>query len=178
MLIFQRMAYTSAATQTKHNNGKKGVEISDIPSWQKSFICGSFAGAVQSLVICPTEHIKCRLQMIQHTTIPAANSQTPVYKGSFDAFNKIMSSHGLRGLYRGLGCTACREVPSFALYFSSYEYVKGSVSSLLLSSRKQSSANIDGRNIDSSHVWAVSALAGGLSGALVVSALFFQFDCE
>ena len=115
--------------------------------------------------------------MIQHTTIPAANSQIPVYKGSFDAFSKIMSSHGLSGLFRGLGCTLCREVPSFGLYFSSYEYVKGSVSSLLSSMKKQSSANIEGRDIDSSHVWAVSALAGGLSGAIVVSDLFFQLDC-
>lgn len=28
----------------------------------KNFTCGSFAGLVQCLVICPTEHIKCRLQ--------------------------------------------------------------------------------------------------------------------
>jgi solute carrier family 25 (mitochondrial carnitine/acylcarnitine transporter), member 20/29 len=31
--------------------------------WHKAFICGAFAGFVQSFIICPLEHIKCRLQI-------------------------------------------------------------------------------------------------------------------
>lgn len=139
-------------------------------SWQKSFLCGSFAGAVQALVICPTEHVKCRLQT-QHAIV--GYKQT-VYKGAFDAFDKILNSHGLRGLFRGFGCTAWREIPSFGLYFSTYDFVKDSVSGMLSSSKqRQYDGNDD--SADSLHMWAASSLAGGFSGALTWS-IIYPFD--
>ena len=138
-------------------------------SWQKSFLCGSFAGAVQALVICPTEHVKCRLQT-QHAIV--GYKQT-VYKGAFDAFDKILNSHGLRGLFRGFGCTAWREIPSFGLYFSTYDFAKDSVSGML-SSSKQRQYDGNDESADSLHMWAASSLAGGFSGALVVSNTFLH----
>ena len=51
--------------------------------------------------MCPTEHIKCRLQ-VQH----GVGAKDYLYKGPFDAVDKILKSHGLRGLYRGFICTA------------------------------------------------------------------------
>ena len=69
----------------------------------KSFVCGSFAGAIQALVICPSEHVKCRLQIKQNH-----NPSAVKYKSSLDAMDKILSSHGLKGLYRGFVCTAWR----------------------------------------------------------------------
>jgi hypothetical protein len=120
---------------------------------------------VQALVICPTEHIKCRLQT-QHA-MPPGTSQT-IYKGAFDAFDKILSSHGMRGLFRGFGCTVCREIPSFGLYFSSYDYVKETVSNILSSVRGNKFCESKDRD-SSLHLWAASSLAGGFSGALSVS---------
>jgi solute carrier family 25 carnitine/acylcarnitine transporter 20/29 len=73
--------------------------------WQKAFCCGAFAGAVQSLVICPMEHLKCRLQ-VQHGKGAADN----IYKGPVHAARSIVQSYGIRGLYRGMMCTAWREV--------------------------------------------------------------------
>eukprot|EP00957_Ditylum_brightwellii_P084534 6427882-Ditylum_brightwellii.AAC.1 len=55
----------------------------------KNFVCGCFAGAIQTLVICPTEHVKCRLQTQSSSTVTQ-------YKGPLDAVKKITSQHGIR----------------------------------------------------------------------------------
>eukprot|EP00588_Corethron_pennatum_P006906 CAMPEP_0194286624 /NCGR_PEP_ID=MMETSP0169-20130528/32896_1 /TAXON_ID=218684 /ORGANISM="Corethron pennatum, Strain L29A3" /LENGTH=320 /DNA_ID=CAMNT_0039033107 /DNA_START=298 /DNA_END=1257 /DNA_ORIENTATION=+ len=78
----------------------------------RNVLAGCYAGLMQGLVICPTEHIKCRLQT-------AGNSSGPV-----DTTMQIWRSHGISGLYRGWWSTAWREVPAFGMYFSCYEYIK------------------------------------------------------
>lgn len=42
-------------------NGNYAVDDDDGDPWEKSFLCGSFAGFVQCVVICPMEHIKVRM---------------------------------------------------------------------------------------------------------------------
>eukprot|EP00588_Corethron_pennatum_P029718 CAMPEP_0194313108 /NCGR_PEP_ID=MMETSP0171-20130528/10001_1 /TAXON_ID=218684 /ORGANISM="Corethron pennatum, Strain L29A3" /LENGTH=316 /DNA_ID=CAMNT_0039067917 /DNA_START=235 /DNA_END=1182 /DNA_ORIENTATION=+ len=78
----------------------------------RNVMAGCYAGLMQGLVICPTEHIKCRLQT-------AGNNSGPV-----DTAMQIWRSHGISGLYRGWWSTAWREVPAFGMYFSCYEYIK------------------------------------------------------
>ena len=58
----------------------------------KAFACGSFAGLVQSLVICPMEHLKCRLQ-VQH----GKGSPDNRFKGPVQVARSIFSSHGVNG---------------------------------------------------------------------------------
>lgn len=70
----------------------------------KNFVCGSVAGLVQSAVICPMEHVKCRLQ-VQH----GKGASDYLYKNSLDAASKIVGQHGMKGLYRGLLSTCWRE---------------------------------------------------------------------
>lgn len=161
-------------------------ESPDHTTWQKSFVCGSFAGAVQALVICPTEHVKCRLQ-IQNNIGHADNT---LFRGPFDALYKIVSGHGIRGLYRGFVCTTWREVPAFGLYFSAYDYIKDTVSNALASSSSiigtsaastTTNTTLSDQEMDVSstkntlHTWAASSLAGGLSGALTW-AIIYPFD--
>lgn len=166
--------------RTKH-------ESPDHTTWQKSFVCGSFAGAVQALVVCPTEHVKCRIQ-IQNNIGYAENK---LFRGPFDALYQIVHGYGVRGLYRGFVCTTWREVPAFGLYFSAYDYIKDTVSNELASSSiigastagARGLSNDDGaKDIDMSsmkknmlHTWAASSLAGGLSGALTW-AIIYPFD--
>ena len=128
-------------------------------SWQKAFTCGSFAGFVQCLVICPMEHIKCRLQ-IQH----GKGSPDEIYKGPRDATTSILRRHGIQGLYRGWNSTTWREVPAFGLYFAFYDYLKDKVNSFL----EDNFVNTENNNINdsSTHTWLASALAGGSTGAL------------
>jgi solute carrier family 25 carnitine/acylcarnitine transporter 20/29 len=79
-------------------------------SWQKSLVCGSLAGAVQALVICPSEHIKCRIQ-VQSTV------QHAQFKGPLEVASTILNGYGLGGLYRGFACTCWREIRKCNFYF-------------------------------------------------------------
>ena len=125
--------------------------------WQKAFVCGSFAGLMQCIVICPSEHIKCRLQ-VQHGKGAADN----VYKGPLQAANHILRNHGISGLYRGWWSTAWREVPAFGLYFTIYDYCKDRVTTFLA----DRAGLTEDDDVPHSHLWVSSALAGGISGSV------------
>lgn len=159
----------------------------------KAFTCGSFAGLVQALVICPQEHIKCRLQ-IQHGKGSADN----VYKGPIQATRSIVQQYGLRGgLFRGWWITCWREVPAFGAYFACYDIFKDRINAFFverderLTKDEQRQRTLDGvapvdvtatdDNFSNmtmahhAHTWLSSALAGGLTGALTW-AFVYPFD--
>ncbi len=133
-------------------------------NYLKVFTCGALAGTVQAFVICPVEHIKCRLQ------IQAASGAKQMYKGPIDACVSIIKNHGIfRGLYRGMGVTLWRETPAFGMYFAVYDTIKDRVESLL-------EEKDDDHPIPShAHAWAASALAGGISGASTWG-IIYPFD--
>mmetsp|Transcript_19928 Transcript_19928/g.28215 ORF Transcript_19928/g.28215 Transcript_19928/m.28215 type:complete len:383 (-) Transcript_19928:503-1651(-) len=135
--------------------------------WQKAFVCGSFAGLVQCFLICPMEHVKCRIQ-VQHGKGCADN----VYSGPAQATKRIIQDHGISGLYRGWWCTFWREVPAFGLYFSVYDYLKDRTNTLLAEMASGgSSSTLATNNVQDAafphhhHTWLASAIAGGFSGA-------------
>mmetsp|Transcript_7945 Transcript_7945/g.19878 ORF Transcript_7945/g.19878 Transcript_7945/m.19878 type:complete len:378 (+) Transcript_7945:348-1481(+) len=163
----------------------------------KAFTCGSFAGLVQGLVICPQEHVKCRLQ-VQHGKGSADN----LYKGPIDATRSIIKRQGLfKGLYRGWCITVWREVPAFGAYFACYDILKDKINSFFVKreedQQQQLQQQLDaaaivaaasGNNViatdDNSgslvlghhaHTWLSSALAGGTTGALTW-AMVYPFD--
>jgi solute carrier family 25 (mitochondrial carnitine/acylcarnitine transporter), member 20/29 len=116
--------------------------------WYKSFVCGSFAGFCQAIVICPMEHLKCRLQM--------TGDSNNIYKGPLQTSKLIFKSHGIPGLFRGWNSTLIREVPAFGAYFSVYDYVKDYVNDYYYSHGERAE----------SHTWIASAFAGGISGSV------------
>ena len=177
------ISFDGTNNRSKKNNDKNVQQTANdenaTNSWRKAFVCGSFAGAVQAIVICPSEHIKCRLQ-IQH----GIGCTDHIYKGPFDAMDKILNSHGITGLYRGFVCTAWREIPAFGLYFATYDYVRESVTNLLSPTNSSSSSSssiqeeydcLSSIEKNSTYEWAASALAGGCSGALTWAAIY-PFD--
>jgi solute carrier family 25 carnitine/acylcarnitine transporter 20/29 len=127
--------------------------------WQKSWTCGSFAGLVQCTVICPMEHIKCRLQVQQGT-----GSGANYYKGPLQAVKGITQQYGIRRLYQGWWSTALREVPAFGLYFVTYDYMKDQANSFL--SRHSADPDSSISVPKHSHTWIASAFAGGCAGCL------------
>jgi len=80
-------------------------------------IAGAFAGIAVCTVMTPVELIKCRLQMqgagrkMQTTTALRLAQQ-------------VVSSNGIKELYKGNLITILREIPAGAVYFGSYEYCK------------------------------------------------------
>ena len=84
----------------------------------KEAICGGITGFVSSFIMCPTEHIKTKLQL---------NATT--YRNSFHATQQIFKTHGFAGLNRGFISTAIRQSPGFCVYFGTYERLKDSLQS-------------------------------------------------
>ena len=122
-------------------------------SWYKSMTCGAFAGMVQCIIIVPMEHVKCRLQASSY------------YRGPMHAIRSIVHNHGgVWRLYQGWGSSLWREVPAFAVYFSSYDFLKEQVVATSLVSPPRHTARSSSTSASPS--WFASALAGGLAGAL------------
>lgn len=121
----------------------------------KNFVCGSFAGLINSFILCPVEHVKCRLQ-VQH----GRGAADHVYNNSFSAARSIIKSHGMRGIYRGMVTTCCREVPGFGIYFCSYDLVRDRVS--------------DGLGYGA-NTFVPSFISGGVAGSLFWLC-FYPFD--
>ena len=91
---------------------------------------GAVGGAAQCFICAPMELIKLRLQIqtnpteIFHwPTHPHATNNGRVYSDPWNAFKKIYNQGGIRGLYKGLELTLMREIPAFAVYFGSYEFI-------------------------------------------------------
>lgn len=91
--------------------------MADPDSLRSQAIAGSAAGLVQSVVCSPMELIKTRIQIQEHICAPG----TQLYKGPMDCVRQIWRGEGMRGMFRGLGITAARDVPAFFFYFASYE---------------------------------------------------------
>ncbi|KAF9165095.1 hypothetical protein BGX21_001606 [Mortierella sp. AD011] len=85
----------------------------------KHSIAGAGAGLVASVVTCPLDVVKTRLQN-QGLLVPTGKS----YKGTAGTLTKIWSEEGIRGLYRGLGPTIFGYLPTWAIYFTAYDYFK------------------------------------------------------
>ena len=106
-------------------------------SIHKNFVCGAVTGVISSLILAPSEHVKCRMQAGRET-----------YANSLDAGRRIWDKCGICGLYRGLTATWLRQAPGFALYFACYDDIKHRLQKSLGES------------------WASPILAGGTAGSL------------
>ncbi|XP_032441802.1 mitochondrial basic amino acids transporter-like isoform X1 [Xiphophorus hellerii] len=88
----------------------------DTPTHQ--FITGAAAGTMQSVICCPMELAKTRMQM-QGTGQKKWSSKN-LYKNSLDCLLHIYRREGLPGIYRGMVTTLVREAPGFGVYFWTY----------------------------------------------------------
>ncbi|KAL8214664.1 hypothetical protein R6Q57_004113 [Mikania cordata] len=84
----------------------------------------AFAGSIISFVLCPSELVKCRMQ-IQGTdsVIPAYHK----YNGPLNCAVQTVKTEGVNGLFRGGVTTLLRESIGNAVFFSTYEYLRHSL---------------------------------------------------
>ncbi|KAF7585475.1 hypothetical protein BBP40_010824 [Aspergillus hancockii] len=78
-------------------------------------IAGIMAGTTVSFIAAPVEHVKARLQ-IQY----AADKSQRMYSGPIDCTRKILRTHGITGLYRGL-CATIFFRSFFFFWWGSYD---------------------------------------------------------
>ncbi|XP_052642173.1 mitochondrial ornithine transporter 1 isoform X1 [Harpia harpyja] len=95
------------------------LTITHFSSDLQNAAAGSFASAFATLVLCPTELVKCRLQAMHEMQlsgkiIQGHNTVWSVVKG-------VIQKDGPLGFYRGLSSTLLREVPGYFFFFGGYE---------------------------------------------------------
>eukprot|EP00116_Pleurobrachia_bachei_P006811 sb/3467073/ len=76
-----------------------------------SFCCGGVAGMTASFLTQPLDTVRTRMVM---------QRQPKMYRTTFEAFNKIFKSDGLRGFYRGLLPNLCQVLPYASMQFGAY----------------------------------------------------------
>jgi hypothetical protein len=80
------------------------------------FSAGIVADLCGALVWCPMDVIKQRLQVQQ--------SKDSKYLNSYQTFFKIVSTEGIRGLYKGYWAAIATYGPFVGIYFMCYEQMK------------------------------------------------------
>lgn len=89
-----------------------------IPRRFHSMTAGAGAGLVSSIVTCPLDVVKTRLQA-QHLSTTSVD-----YEGVNKTVLRIWRQAGFRGFYRGLGPTLGGYLPTWGIYFTVYDLVK------------------------------------------------------
>ncbi|RMZ98544.1 mitochondrial ornithine transporter 1 [Brachionus plicatilis] len=80
-------------------------------------LAGSSAAFFASLVLCPTELVKCRLQSARELS-----NSTNI--GPYRLCRQIFMEQGIRGFYHGLASTFAREMPGYFFFFGAYEFTR------------------------------------------------------
>jgi hypothetical protein len=90
----------------------------NIPPNLHSMTAGAGAGLVASIITCPLDVIKTRLQA------QAVSRVDKGYEGAGRTVGRIWAQSGVRGFYRGLGPTLGGYLPTWGIYFTVYDDVK------------------------------------------------------
>ena len=116
-------------------------------SVRNSIIAGLCAGTVQTVIVCPMELVKIRMQNQsigqQHVSwamkkLGALNGTVKQngsnlfqnYRGPIATTQDIVRGEGLRGMFKGWWITLFREVPQFGIYFGTYAWLRLKLSQL------------------------------------------------
>lgn len=96
-----------------------GLHSDAVLSDMQKACAGSVASIFSSLVLCPTELVKCRLQAMYEMEASGkiAKSQNTVWS----VVKTIMKTEGPVGFFNGLTTTIAREVPGYFCFFGAYE---------------------------------------------------------
>ncbi|KAK9936406.1 hypothetical protein M0R45_013250 [Rubus argutus] len=114
----------------------------------------AFGGAMISFILCPSELVKCRMQVQGTDSLIPMSSR---YAGPLDCALKTLKDDGVRGIFRGGFTTLLREASGNAVFFSVYEYVRYHMHLQL------KSASSDHKNLIDVGVGIVSGGLGGIA---------------
>ncbi|KAF3650426.1 Mitochondrial arginine transporter BAC1 [Capsicum annuum] len=81
----------------------------------------AFGGAIISFILCPSELVKCRMQVQGADSVVLSSSR---YGGPLECALKTVKYEGITGIFRGGFTTLLRESIGNAVFFSTYEYVR------------------------------------------------------
>ncbi|KAJ1939730.1 hypothetical protein EC988_007235, partial [Linderina pennispora] len=113
---------------------RQGSTQAAAPFWSQSLknsIAGAGAGAVSSIVTCPLDVVKTRLQYQGVLQEKYRRLGHKPYRGTFSTLERIAAEEGVRGLYRGLAPMLMGYLPTWGIYFAAYEGLKAKSSQAL-----------------------------------------------
>ncbi|XP_056171789.1 mitochondrial arginine transporter BAC1 isoform X4 [Syzygium oleosum] len=93
----------------------------DLPQPRVIIPAAAYGGAMISFVLCPSELVKCRMQVQGTDSVVPKSSR---YSGPLDCAIKTVKADGVTGIFRGGFATLLRESIGNAVFFSTYEYVR------------------------------------------------------
>ena len=129
-------------TYTRLQNGDSSLSIGN------SVVAGLCAGTVQTVIVCPMELVKIRMQnqSIGQQHVSWAERKFGAlskdrhhdsrrnlfhnYRGPIQTTQDIIHKEGLRGMFKGWWITLFREVPQFGIYFGTYAWLRLKLSQL------------------------------------------------
>ncbi|KAH6793248.1 Mitochondrial substrate carrier family protein [Perilla frutescens var. hirtella] len=178
-----RALYMTALEVTKSNVGTAATRLG-LPEPSAAAVANAAAGLSAAMaaqvVWTPVDVISQRL-MAQGGGGGGGNALPCKYVNGVDAFGKILSTDGIRGLYRGFGISILTYAPSNAVWWASYSVAQRLVWSglgcLLCKNGEErvengvltSSSSSNGLRPDAKAVMAVQGLSAAMAGG--VSAL-------
>ncbi|XP_071935048.1 mitochondrial arginine transporter BAC1-like isoform X1 [Coffea arabica] len=121
---FLGMAFESSLAFGIYSQTKQllqGGFHSDKPQPQAIIPAGAFAGSIISSILCPTELVKCRMQVQGTDSLISYSSR---YNSPLDCAIKTVKAEGPTGIFRGGYTTLLRESLGNASFFTTYEYVR------------------------------------------------------
>jgi solute carrier family 25 carnitine/acylcarnitine transporter 20/29 len=97
-----------------------------------AFVCGCFAGSVNTLVLTPVELVRNRL-MVQRRLLAGQTSTNTnrTYGGILDVVKTAVREGGVSSLWRGLSSTILRDGPGVGVWFAAFETSKRGFPSLM-----------------------------------------------
>mmetsp|Transcript_16824 Transcript_16824/g.23414 ORF Transcript_16824/g.23414 Transcript_16824/m.23414 type:complete len:314 (-) Transcript_16824:41-982(-) len=114
--------------------------------FDKAIIAGATAGAIESVIMFPTEFVKTQLQL--------QNKEKPKFTGIWNCVTVTVQENGPLGLYRGLSTLVIGSIPKSAVRFTGFEVFK----SFLID--KETNTLSSGRTF-------IAGLCAGISEALL-----------
>ncbi|KAJ2524420.1 hypothetical protein GGI11_000832 [Coemansia sp. RSA 2049] len=94
----------------------------------KNSLAGAGAGCVSSVVTCPLDVVKTRLQYQGVLQEKYRSQGFKPYHGTVSTLRRIFTEEGVRGLYRGLAPMLMGYLPTWGIYFAAYESLKRELS--------------------------------------------------
>ncbi|XP_022927386.1 mitochondrial arginine transporter BAC1 [Cucurbita moschata] len=139
-LLFGIYSRTKQSLQGDHQNGRPRPQVV-IPS-------AAYGGAIISFILCPSELVKCRMQVQGTDSLVPVSSR---YSSPLDCALKTIKTEGATGIFRGGFTTFLRESIGNAVFFSVYENVRYYM---------RTTSNVHGNVMD----MGIGILTGGLGG--------------
>ncbi|KAG8951156.1 hypothetical protein FRC03_012626 [Tulasnella sp. 419] len=124
-------------------------------SHSNSIIAGASAGFVSSVVTCPLDVVKTKLQ----AQILAKGTEG--YLGIAGTVKNILLNDGVKGLYRGLGPTMLGYLPTWAIYFTVYDGIK-----------RKFGGDAQGPSANSWSLHLFASMSAGATGTILTSPLW------